>query len=282
MTVEMGNLLYFVFIFLCAGITVGLYFLLRHKSEKTIKIVLFCLLIFNVLLHFSKVFYPPYSQDPKTLMRGLGFANLCATSVLFFPIIFLSKSNTWRDYMVYMGILSGGATMIFPEGVLGEGMNTFDNWRFYICHMLLFVVSFLMLVLRVQKVDYHRIWRIPFCVYAMFLVIMMNDVLQSELGIRDLRGDDMFDINYSNESLVWGPDRVAGPLLSWLTPEFMKYVPFGEHAGEAKYWPFFWLLVPTFVYGVIGCFLLCLPFEFKHIKNDCKKLFNKFKSKKTN
>ena len=36
MTVEMGSLLYFVFMFACLGIIVGLYFLLRNKTEKTI------------------------------------------------------------------------------------------------------------------------------------------------------------------------------------------------------------------------------------------------------
>lgn len=280
MTIQMGNIWYFGFILLCAGITVGLYFLLRHKSPKTIKIVLLSMLVFNFVLHFTKGLYEPYKSDPYNLASGLWFINLCATSVLFFPLIFISKNDTWRDYMIYMGILAGAATMIYPEGVLGREVFVFETWRFYICHMLLFVVSCLMLVLGVHKLDYRRIIRIPFCALAMFLFIMVNCVLMSELGFTQVRGDNFFEINYNNQSLVWGPERVGGDFLKVFTPDFMKYVPFGEHAGELKYWPFFWLVVPTFVYGIVGCLLLCLPFEHKHIKQDWLAFREKIRQKK--
>ena len=144
MVVEIGSFLYFVFIFVCIALTVGLFFILRNKTQKTQKIVLFSLLVFNFLLHFSRAFYASGVGD---FLSMVSFRNLCATSVIFFPFIFLSKNETWRDYMVYVGILSGFGTMLYPEGVLGEEMTTFDNWRFYICHMLLFVISCLVSVL---------------------------------------------------------------------------------------------------------------------------------------
>ena len=59
----MFNFWYFFWLILLGGLTVGLYYLLRNKSMKTQKIVLFSILALGVLMHFLKVYYPPYSVD---------------------------------------------------------------------------------------------------------------------------------------------------------------------------------------------------------------------------
>ena len=60
----------------------------------------------------------------------------------------------------------------------------------------------------------------------------------------------------------------------------MKNIPFGDYAGQAKYWPFFWILPGITVYFLVLPFLICLPWQFKVIKNDLKKLKNKLKALK--
>ena len=95
--VELFNFWYIFFILLISGSIVGLYFLLKNKSEKTKKIVLGSLLFFNLGLHFLKLTFPPYSTNPEIAMREVWFVNVCATSVLFFPFIFISKSPSTRD-----------------------------------------------------------------------------------------------------------------------------------------------------------------------------------------
>ena len=60
----------------------------------------------------------------------------------------------------------------------------------------------------------------------------------------------------------------------------MKTIPWGAYAGQAKYWPFFYLLPGAFVYFWIIPLLLCLPWELKHIKQDFANLKNKLKQKK--
>ena len=57
----------------------------------------------------------------------------------------------------------------------------------------------------------------------------------------------------------------------------MKTVPFGEFAGQEKYWPLFYLTPAIFFYFLILPLLLCLPWEFKNIKNDFNKIISKFK-----
>lgn len=282
--VSMFNIWYFMFILLGIGGVVGLYFLLRNRSDKTKKIVLCALLFFNLALHFLKILFPPYSTNLSYGLKNIWFINICATSVLFFPFIFLSKSKTAKDYMVYLGVISGMLTFLYPTEALGKEVLTLDMWRFYICHFIIMAVPLLMVLLKLHQIDVRRIWKIPFCIMAMLLFIICNQILQSELGFIDLRNGDMLDINYSNPSLSWGPTDAVSVLFSWLTPDFMKTVPFGPYAGQEKYWPFFWMVPAVFFYFLIIPFIFCLIFDFKNVKNCFIKigLFFKRNKKTTN
>ena len=100
----------------------------------------------------------------------------------------------------------------------------------------------------------------------------MNQVLQSELGFIGLRGDDIHAIPYVNNSLIWGPDGNLSRLIDWACPSFFKTVPVGPHAGEPKYWPWFWLIVPCFVIVTPLCFLLSLIFDYKSFRADICRL----------
>ena len=277
MTVEFFNLPYFIFIFIAVLIIIGLYFLLKNKSDKTKKWVLFGLLAFNLALHFFKLMFPPYSLNINQAMRDVWFINICAVSVLVFPFIFLSKNETWKDFMFYLGALSGGLALLIPTEALGDQVFVFDTIRFYIAHMIILIAPVLMVLLKVHTINYKRIIKMPFCVMIYMLFIICNQVLQSELGIVSLRGDDILEIGYRNNSLIWGPSDDLAKLFSVFTPNFMKTVPFGEFAGEVKYWPFFWILPGIFVYFITLPFLISLPLEHKRIKADIKKLALKYK-----
>ena len=282
--VKLFNFWYFFFILLCAGVIIVPYYLLRNKSDKTKRIVLASMLFFNLALHFLKLLFPPYSENPEKAMRDVWFINVCATSVLFFPFIFISKSKTAKDYMVFLGIISGFLAMFYPTEALNKSVLTLDLWRFYICHIIIIAVPLLTVLLKLHKLDLKRIWKTPICVMAMLLFIICNQVLQSELGIISLRNDDFFDVNYSNPSLIWGPTDGVAVLFSWLTPNFMKVVPFGEFAGQTKYWPFFWMLPAIIFYFLLIPLALCFILDFKNTVNEFKSLFNKinglFKDKK--
>ena len=80
-----------MFILLAIGAYIGLYFLLRKKSEKVKSLVIGGLLVFNLVLHFLKLTFPPYSTDPSIAMSQIWFINICGVSVLAFPFFFFSK-----------------------------------------------------------------------------------------------------------------------------------------------------------------------------------------------
>ena len=108
---------------------------------------------------------------------------------------------------------------------------------------------------------------------------MVNQILQSELGFIPLRGDDIININYKNTSMIWGPSGPIGEFLAIFCPSFFKYIPVGEYAGQAKYWPWFWLIFPCYIILTPVCFLISLSTDYKHFKNDIIYLNNYFNIK---
>lgn len=280
--IKLGNFWYLFFIFVASGLTVGLYFLFRNKSMKAKKILIASLLIFNLALHFLKLLFPPYVGNISKAAENAWFINICAVSVLTFPFLFFSKSSTGKDWMFYIGVISGFLALVYPTEALNKSISTFNVWRFYCTHIIVIVAPLLMVLLKVHHLNYHNIWKMPFCMMAVMLFIICNQVLQSELGIIGMRGDDILEAGcgYRNTSLIWGPTDSVSVLFTWLTPNFMKVIPQGPYAGETKYWPFFYLVPGCFVYFLILPLLLCLPWELKHVKEDFAYLKIYFKSRK--
>ena len=282
--VKLGNFWYIFFILFAIGLTVGAYFLFKNKSLKAKKILVASLVIFNLFLHFFRLLFPPFAGDPIKIAENAWFINICAVSVLTFPFIFFSKSNAAKDWMFYIGVISGLLALVYPTEALGKSVLTFDLWRFYFCHIIIVMAPLLMVLLKVHTLNYKNIWKMPFFMMAVLLFIICNQVLQSELGIIDMRGTDILKegCGYRNTSLIWGPTDSVSVLFTWLTPNFMKVIPFGAFAGQAKYWPFFYLVPGCFFYFWLLPLLMCLPWELKHIKADFKEFKIRLKNKKEN
>ena len=281
MVIAMFNGWYFLWLLLCGSATAGLYFFLRNKSAVFQKSVLFSFLALGLLLHFLKVYIPPYSVDEARMLRDSWLINICAANIGLFPFLFFSKNERIRDYMFYIGVISGLIALFYPQepivktNQLGEQL---DIVRFYYHHWMLLTVPLLMVLLGHHKLSYKRILSAPTGLLLLMLFIMLNQIFQSELGFVPLRdGGDFFGIGYKNSSYIWGPgtDDAIGNFLSIFTPKFFRTVPVGEFAGQAKYWPWFWLIVPVYLLVTPLSFLLSLVFDHKSLAADMKKLFRK-------
>lgn len=280
MNVQMFNGWYFMWLAIMAAMTAGLYFLLRNKTEKTQKIVMFSILVFGLLLHFLKAYIPPYSVDEARHLRDAWFVNICAANIAVFPFLFLLKNKHIKDYMFYIGVISGLIAIFYPQEPMAkvdQAGEVLDIIRFYFHHWMLFVIPMLSVVFKHHKLSYKRIWNAPTGLMILMLFIMLNQLFQSELGFIPLRSDDFFSINYKNSSYIWGPGEndAIGNFLALLTPKFFKTVPVGEFAGQEKYWPWFWLIVPAFVYVCVISFVICMFFDGKTFVSDIKVLKNK-------
>ena len=277
MNIQMFNGWYFLMLFICIGLVVGLYFILKNRTQKTQKIVLFSLLLFGLILHFLKFLIPPYSTDIDRLYRDSWFINICGANIFLFPFFFLSKNEKAKDYMFYIGVLSGLISILYPMEPMAK-VNQAAEWldivRFYYHHTMIWAVPLLMVVFKLHTLNYRRVLYVPTYLLAVMLFIMVNQVLQSELGFIPLRGDDIFNINYKNTSMIWGPSGPIGDFLAIFCPSFFKYIPVGDYAGQAKFWPWFWLIFPCYILITPICFLISLILDYKRFKNDMVIIYN--------
>lgn len=281
MIIAMFNFWYFFWLILSAGATIGIYYLLRNKSDTTKKVVLFSFLAAGFLMHFLKVYIPPYSVDEARMLRDSWFVNICGANIGLFPFMFWIKNEKVKDYMFYIGVISGLIALFYPQEPLAKSNQIgeqLDMIRFYYHHWMVLAIPLLMVLLNLHKLSYKRILWAPTGLMLLMLFIMLNQIFQSELGFVPLRDQsEFFDIGYKNSSYIWGPgtDDTIGDILAIFTPKFFRTVPVGEFAGQTKYWPWFWLITPVYIIVTPLSFLISMIFDHKNFKEDMKKLFNK-------
>ena len=187
--IEMFNLWYFCGMAAMIGATVGLYFLLRKRKPSVQKIVLFSLLALGLVIHFLKMFIPPYSTDSIRLWNDSWFINICGANIALFPFLFWSKKKAVRDYMFYVGLLSGLIVLFYPQEVLGRPADQWlDVIRFYYHHWIIMAVPLLMVLLRLHTLSWRRVFAAPVGLLLVMLFIILNQFFQSELGFIPLRG----------------------------------------------------------------------------------------------
>lgn len=277
MIIKMFNIWYFLWIFLAAGGVLLLYFGLRNASERKQNVVLYSFLVLGFLFHFLKVYIPPYSVDEARMLRDAWFVNICGANIALFPFLFFSKNKYVKDYMFYIGVLSGLIALFYPQEPMAKVDQAGEFWdivRFYYHHWMLMAVPLLLVLLKKHTLSYRRVAAVPIGLLLLMLFIMLNQIFQSELGYIPLRSDDMFTINYKNTSYIWGPgtNDAIGEFFALFCPDFFKTIPVGEFAGQEKYWPWFWMIFPCYILVTPLSFGLSMAFDHKRLVADIRGL----------
>lgn len=271
MTVEYGNIFYFLFPMVAAAIFFGFYFLLKGRSRRFCYWFIFGLLAFNLAVHFTKLLFEPYRSNLPILYRKITPENICAVSTIVFPFIYLSKNKTLKDYMFYMGVLSGIAATFIPVEAIGFSPVYYDTIRFYVCHSILWIAPLLMTVYGLHTLDYRRIWKAPFVFFGVLGIIVVNEVIIFRVGLLDDKFqslEDMFNPSIRNSSFIFGPTpglEKAAVILTALCPKFLKFSPI---TGEAMYWPILWMVIPVLIYMPAIFLVFSLYWERDHMRAD--------------
>lgn len=291
MVIEMFNGWYFFWIAVQIVAMIGLYFALRKSRPFVQDSVLFGLLAIGFILHFTKMYIPPYSDviNGELVINDRGwrdswFVNICAANIALFPFMFFSKNKHIKDYMFYIGVLTGLVVLVYPQEPIAKGgaeeqmAEIWDVLRFFFHHWMIMAVPLLMVLLKKHKLSYKRIWTAPVGLLLLMLFIILNQIFQSELGFIPLRSDSIIP-NYKNTSYIWGPlnqdgtmDPIGG-IFDIFCPEVFKHLPVAYsgsayQVGEVKYWPWFWMIVPVFVIITPLSFGMTMIFDAKNFRKD--------------
>ena len=279
--VEMFNIYHLIYIFTTLIITIGLIFFLKPKSDHFRKWFLFGLLVLNFLIHFLKILIYPYTLVEYRITK-VSFENICAVSVLLFPFLYFTKNKSLKDYMVMAGMLSGLLAIFYPVDLIVDTFNgeyfgpkhafMLESIRFYVTHILIFVVPFLMMYFKMHEISIKRMWHAPIILFGVLIVIFINELLLTLFGW--VPKEDLFNPMKRNPSFIFGARgdlKGIGVLLGFLVPSFMmSYDPISE---ITYYWPLVWLIFPVFIYGNFLSFTFSLVYDGKETIKTLKRIF---------
>ena len=283
LSVEKGNFLYFFFIaFLFAG-TFLCRSLCRHFGKKFAHEFVLVLLWMNFAFHFLKQLNPFYLADFPFSIGRSSLENFCALLICAAPFIYLSKNRYLKDYLYYVGLLSGIVVYLIPTGALGRDLSSMDNLletiRFYGCHFPLVAVPVVMVDAGLHELDYHRLPALPFLFVAANAIVLLNGVLMSFVfrfpGWPHTLEEFIDRAGFVNQSATFGPPPSLDPILGWLypylIPGLMTFVVDGTRYFTPCVYLFFPVALVTLVFGPV----LCFPFEKRHMKLDLEGLRQK-------
>jgi hypothetical protein len=267
-TVEYGNFYYFAYMILGAIISLGVIKLLKSKTKRYQYIFLLFLLLFGLILHFTKVLFVPYNALDYPF-RKASLENICAVNSVVFLFIYLSKNKTLKDYMVMSGIFSGLITFVFPVNAIsvnfdGEFLGkqsafSFEVIRFYLSHLILFLVPFTMMHYQMHKLSFKRAYRAPIMFFLVLMIIWINELIITMLGW--IPKENLYDPNKRNPSMIFGiKDEMAAlmTIVIIFVPLFMRVHPL---TGETFFWPVFWMIIPLIIYTSLIIFIFMFIYE---------------------
>ena len=280
MLIKYGSFMYFFYIFLALGICAALYFIFRKRSMFAKKMLVFSLMGINFLQHIFKfIIYKPY--------RSVGFSyadtiyNMCAFLIITAPFFIAFGGKLLKDFTVYVGSFAGMIAILVPYWYIGLSAFGWEQFRFYLCHTLLFVSSMLVALLGIHKPTFKNFYKIPFLFFFALIIIIINDIITIALGIYEGRSIYNLYAELSNLNPVWSFHPNEG--FGWLEKIISVFTP-NVFLGNADkvYVPILWYAIPVYLFITILVFIVGAIVDrenFKDFLEKCKVLSKKILQK---
>ena len=275
--VAFGNTLYFLFILLLIALVFGTRSLCRRFGKEFTRNLLLILYWSNFALHFLKQFNPYYISRLPNSLGSSSLENFCAILIVISPFVFVFGNDYLKDYLFYVGIVSGIMVYLVPTGALGRDLGDLDSLlevlRFYGCHAPLVIGGYLMVEEGLHRLDYHRLWAIPLMFTAVNGVVFLNGVF---LGfVLHFPGwpstwEQFSDRDcFVNQSFTFGPMRQFDGTLGWvyklMIPGLQTY---HNSNGELCFVPVIYMLIPLYIATALFGPWLCYKYEKRHYRMD--------------
>jgi hypothetical protein len=276
--VQFGNIFYFFYLIMGTLAILATIRLLKNKSDKYRYWFLFGILVFNFALHFVKIFIYPYTTLDVPL-RKVSLENVCAINSVVFPIIFLLKNKTLKDYLIMAGMVSGFLSFVYPANAISDRFDgaflghqmafSIEIIRFYISHLILFLVPFVMMHYHMHEISIKRFSRAPLVFVMVLFIIFINELILTALNW--VPRANLYDVNKRNPSLIFGIKEEFSKI-AWIplifVPAFLKIHPL---TGEPFFWPVVWMILPVLIYTNIMSIIFCYIYD----RSDTKAYLNK-------
>lgn len=253
---DLGSPFYIGMLSLLFAVAAALWLLLRKKSRRIQKAAVLCLMVANTLQHFLKSrLYPQYF--------GLGFSlystayNVCGAMIILAPAAFLWGSRFWKNSLLFLGSAAGLGAIALPFWYFGMPVSQlgWNYGRFYLCHGLLFLSSFLPLALGLHSPKRREFWQVGFGFLLILCLVTVNNVIFMTIGLYpEGAGKPLYDqLLAINPCMLMGPKGDFGWLEALLKlgtpPVLLGDNPSGHYA------PILWYALPVYT----GITLLALP-----------------------
>ncbi len=249
--------------------TLALYFLFKSKSEKAQKCLVLTLALMNVIQHLFKMYiYPQYDGGFNALSSAY---NMCATLILLSPLVYLIPSRIFRDFVLYIGTAAGIVAILIPYWNIGTPAFSWEVYRFFICHVLLFASSILPLLFRHHRPSWKCFYKLPLCFFAVIALIIINDIAFIYMGLYPgfNSGDLSGALEAANPVWSFGPPQEFNfvvDIAKFLSPDIFV----GDNP-TGKLVPVLWYFIPLYIGICILSFPICALADFDNFKSDMKK-----------
>lgn len=280
MLINYGSFMYFVYIFIAIGICIGLFFLLRRKSDRIKRITLLTLAFVNLGQHILKpLIYPHYWGEFSPHLSSA--YNVCAFLIIATPFVLLFGNELFRNYMTYIGSIAGMIAMVVPFWFIGQSAFQWEAYRFYFCHSLLFVTSLLPALLGMHRLRWRHFWKMGLLFLAMLGIILLNDTFF--VAIDGYAGTNPDDI-YGSLCLINPCWSVLPPIgrFDWLVDIIAFFSPAFLMGGNSSgfYVPILWYAIPMYLGITLVAFGVCALIDLRSFKEALCTFVNKVRCKK--
>ena len=157
------GLVHIITLIISACMILGIYFILRNRSEKTKIIVLFILslsglaaIIFNLVTWGTPLEYLPF--------------HMCSITALILPIAILTRSKIFSNLLLFW-CLGAAMAIICNQGQANYVIPSATFFFYYIPHTLEFGIPILMFALKIVKKDVRCIASTVVLTMAIYTVV---------------------------------------------------------------------------------------------------------------